>query len=180
MCKSCGVSGCSCNKKRHCSAVDQVLVPGPQGPAGADGLDGPQGPQGVPGVGGGLQYEHWFTAPLDAVWQVVETVQPEFNHSVGADGIYQIHVNLRTQCAGNGFPSFGSLFLYVNNIIVDTLDINFPNIAVLPPGERVAADNVFFWRGTILNGQNVEVKHAAVGSSLIVSVHGNMLINKES
>ena len=180
MCNSCGVSGCSCNKKRHCSAVDQVLVPGPQGVAGVDGADGAVGPQGPAGAGGGLQYEHWFTNPLDTVWQNAETIQPEFNYAIPADGIYQIHINLRTQCAGNGFTSFGSLHLYVNNVIVDIIDINFPNIGVLPPGERVESDNVFFWRGTILTGQNVEVKHVAQGSSLIVSAHGNMLINKES
>ena len=178
MCSTCGVSGCSC-KKRHCSAVDKVLVPGPQGIQGEQGDAGPQGDPGTPG-GGGMAFEHFFTAPIDAVWGNPITVQPEFNYTVTADGEYQIHINLRVQLGGNGFRADGSLLLYINNVVVDTLQVSYPNLAIFPPGEKVEQDNVFFWRGTILNGQNVEVKHSTTGSSFIASTHGNMLINKES
>jgi len=179
MCNSCGVSGCSCNKKRHCSSVDQVLVPGPQGEAGADGVDGAVGPQG-PAGSGGMVFEHFFTVPLDTVWGNNETVQPEFNHSVGADGNYQIHLNLRTQLGGNGFEANGEVRLYINNIMVDNLFVNYPNLGVFDPGDKVESDNVLFWRGAMLTGQNIEVKYIANGSSFIASTHGNMLVNLES
>jgi hypothetical protein len=179
MCKSCGVSGCSCNKKRHCSAVDQVLVPGPQGPAGQDGNDGAVGPQGPPGSSGGLDFEHWFTTPLDILWNTVETVQPEFNHTVTADGNYQISGNLRVSVGGSGFNTSGFMRLYINGVQVDQLDVSFPNIGILPPGERVILDTVFFWRGAMLNGQTIEIRHEAGVNSFIGSVHGSMLVNKE-
>ena len=179
MCVTCGVSNCNCNSKRHCSAVDQVLVPGPQGIQGEQGEQGIQGPAGTPG-GGGMAFEHWFTTQLDTVWVNPITVQPEFNYTITADGEYQIHINLRTFLGGNGFRTDGQIYLYINNVIVDTLQVAYPNLGVYPPGERIYQDNVIFWRGTILNGQNVEVKHNSLASSLIGSVHGNMLINKES
>jgi hypothetical protein len=177
MCQKCGTS-CGGNK-RFCGAVDQVLVPGPQGIQGQDGNDGAVGIQGPPGVSGGLQFEHWFTNPLDTIWINPITVQPEFNYTIGADGVYQIHINLRTFLGGNGFATSGEMRLYINNLVVDQLQIAYPNLGVYPPGETIYQDNVLFWRGTILTGQNIEVKHNSLGSSLIGSVHGNMLVNKE-
>jgi hypothetical protein len=178
MCQKCGTS-CGGNK-RFCGAVDQVLVPGPEGPAGQDGADGAQGPQGPPGAGGGLQYEHYFTTPLDALWSQAETVQPEFNHTVTADGVYQIHLNLRTSMGGSGFNTQGTILLYINGVVVDQVVPSFPNIGILPPGERVILDNVIFWRGNMLNGQTIEVRRQATLNSFIGSVHGNMLVNRES
>jgi hypothetical protein len=180
MCNSCGVSGCSCTKKRHCSSVDKVLVPGPAGENGADGAQGIQGIQGPAGVGGGLQYEHYFTTPLDALWSTVNTVQPEFNHTVTADGTYQIHLNLRTSLGGSGFNTSGSIKLLINGIQVEYTQVDYPNLGINPPGERFTNDNIIFWRGAMLNGQTIEVKRQATTNSLIGSVKGSMLVNRES
>jgi hypothetical protein len=37
-----------------------------------------------------------------------------------------------------------------------------------------------FWRGAMLTGQTIEVRHSATLNSAIASVHGNMLVNIES
>jgi hypothetical protein len=177
MCQKCGTS-CGGNK-RFCGAVDQVLVPGPQGVAGQDGNDGAVGPQGPPGAGGGLQFEHYFTTQLDTPWGLVEQVQPEFNHNVSADGDYQIHLNLRASTGGNGFTNFGEVRLYINNVQQDFVILSFPNLGILPPGERVYLENTIFWRGPMLTGQLIEVRHISTGNSQTASVHGNMLVNKE-
>jgi hypothetical protein len=178
MCNSCGVSGCSCTKKRHCSSVDKVLVPGPAGADGADGAQGEQGIQGPPGVGGGLQYEHYFTTPLDITWTEGQVVQPEFNHTVGADANYQISLNLRVSCNGNGFPCHGNVALYINNVQVDL--VNVVTTTILSSGQQIYLENTIFWRGAMLSGQTIQVKHLATTNSLIASVHGSMLVNKES
>jgi len=178
MCKSCGVSGCSCTKKRHCSSVDKVLVPGPAGENGADGAQGIQGIEGPAGAGGGLQYEHYFTTPLDVNWAESETVQPEFNHTVSADGNYQISLNLRASCLGNGFPCQGNVSLHINGLQVDLVVVAITSILSL--GQQIILENTIFWRGAMLNGQTIEVKRLANANSSIISSHGNMLVNRES
>ena len=180
MCNSCGVSGCGCDKKRFNGKVDRVMIPGPQGIQGEQGIQGVAGTNGSDGAAGGMQYEHFFTASGETNWGTSETVQPEFNHTVTADGNYQITLNLRTFMGGNGFGASGTLYLYINGIAVDQINMALPNLGIFPSGEQFVLDNVIIWRGAMLNTETIEVKHIAGVNSNITTDHMSMLVNKES
>ena len=165
------VNGC-CNTK-GCSNIKSI--PGPQGIQGIQGEQGEAGRDGIdglPGAAGGLQFEYYFNSPLDLVWQNIETVQPELNHTiVGPNGNYQIHLNLTTNQSGPTMD--GELRLYVGGALVQSLQLDDNNL------DASYQSNVLFWRGSANNGDDVEVRHFALGG-FCASINGNILINRES
>ena len=179
MCNSCGVSGCSCNKKRHCSAVDQVLVPGPQGIAGQNGLDGGVGPQGPAGASGGLQFEQYINLDTDFSWSQVETVIPGATHNVSADGNYQIQVD--TSSFVNGGLDFNSeMRLYVNGVPVVNMRITSPSESI-PDVNSVQKNIGMNYRAPgLLTGETIELRTVLGSPVVAVTTKVNILINKES
>ena len=162
-------NGC-CNTK-GCSNIKSI--PGPQGEQGEQGIQGVPGINGIdglPGVGGGLQFEHFFNSVIDTTWTGVETVQPEFNRIIGGiSGMYQISLNVVVNLLDN---SDGEIRLFVNGAPVQSLIV----LNVVSSGHR---SYVMFWRGSINNGDLVELKRYS-NNGVITTVNGNMLINRES
>ncbi len=171
---------CSCGNK---GCGDIKTVPGPQGTAGADGTNGadgqdgavgPKGDTGSPGAAGGLQFERYINSNPDHTWQEVETVIPGFTHTVGADGEYQVHVASNTQISADGLDH--ELRLYINNVLeVSKRIVDFPE-----PYHPVMKDYGILWRGSMVTGQDVELRCVKGNSAGVLTLTTNMLINKEA
>lgn len=171
---------CSCGNK---GCGDIKTIPGPQGAAGADGTNGadgqdgaigPQGDTGSPGAAGGLQFERYINSNPDHFWQEVETVIPGFTHTVGADGEYQVHVASNTRVASGGVAH--ELRLYINNVL------EVSKVIVTTPLELLDVQKDFgiLWRGSMVTGQDVELRCVKGNSALVLTLTTNMLINKEA
>lgn len=171
---------CSCGNK---GCGDIKTVPGPQGTAGADGTNGadgqdgavgPKGDTGSPGAGGGLQFERYINSNPNHTWQEVETVISGFTHTVGADGEYQVHVASNTKVSADGVAH--ELRLYINNVLEVSKVIVYTGLELLD----VQKDFGILWRGSMVTGQDVELRCVKGGGAQVVTLTTNMLINKEA
>jgi len=181
------MSGCNkgCGSRTVITKQGIQGVQGPLGPPGRQGdlglqgdpgIQGIQGIQGDPGIqgpagAGGVIFEHFVDATMDVAWAVGEAAQAEFNHAVGADGTYQIHIAAGVNTLTGAYS--GELRLYINNVLVSTNAIDGDSNAL------TSRESSIFWRGAMLNTETIEVRHIkTVGS--ISTVKANMLVNKEA
>ena len=189
MCDSCGISSCDCNNKRFYGAVDVKQIPGPPGANGTDGTDGTdgaqgiQGIQGIPGVGGN-SYEYYKKGTGDEPgqtygynWTALLAAQPQTQHTILLDGIYQIHFSSLNESTGVGSPGDiveGTISMYINGFSKQSYDIKM----LLNTNQ----EHSMIWRGTILNTNVVEFRTVltTLGGGGITTKAFTMLINKES
>jgi hypothetical protein len=170
-CTTCkkSTSNCCCNKKRFSGAVDYRLVPGPQGEQGEQGI---QGIQGEPGASGGIVYENYINQTNDVAWLDVLTAIVGTNHSVTADGLYQVHVDVTISV---NIGASGFLYLYVGGAEVVSKQIGYVGGALSNNIQNVGLN----WRGNVLNGQVIELRAIRNNANQIVDIDSQILINKE-
>ncbi len=159
-------SNCCCNRKRFSGNVDYKLVPGPQGEQGEQGIQGP------PGASGGLIYENYINQTNDVAWSDSVTPISGTNHNVGADGLYQVHVDVTISVNVN---ASGFLYLYVGGAEVLSKQIGYVGGAPINNLQNVGLN----WRGNVLNGQTIELRAVRNNVNQIVDLDSQILINKE-
>jgi len=140
--------------------------------SGEKGKNGTNGTNGAPGVGG-MAYENYYEGVPDVTLLVGETLIPQFDHTITADGQYQIHFNADVFRLNN---IDAELRLYIDGVL---------KILTRPVSNLNSSDvksSGLTWRGSISIGNLVEIRgiNTNAGVSTATILNSQLLINKET
>ena len=177
------MSECNCGNSRCCTPKrGERGLQGKDGARGADGSVGPQGdvgPQGPAGQGvsGALVFNYFATGALDSAWPFVLTPLPGVNHTVAIDGDYQVHLTLLNRFIIVNPNVAKSLGLYINgNPVVVKNDL----LSTIEKDGVFTREVTFLWRGTLVNGDVIDVRVMTSIGVDVTSVHYGLLVNRET
>lgn len=165
-------SGCS-----DCSG--QCVPVGPRGltgATGATGATGPTGPQGDPGADG-LIYTNLVDVSPDYVFTSSEALITGATYTFTAGGVYQIHISAQVDLRA-GTPTDDTIINWYldssekqTKTLINSVSSTSTNINSFPS---------FVWRGTVTNGQVLQVRGIlGTGSASAIARQVSILINKE-
>lgn len=133
-----------------------VLVDNIKGTAGTNGTNG-------------TTFEHYATAPVSVTW-VNGSPTTVVNHILtGATGDYEIHADVLSDFA---IGAIGDIRIVVDSVIV----LTWGNITA-PGANRVDTDSLL-WRGSITNGDLIEITVQKNNAQAVTTNRYSWLINK--